>query len=105
MRRRSGSSHRLHRLFTRIADAFGVHHLTLVTASDCHLCEHAKDVLDRIGHDVPLSLRTVDVESAEAQSLAERGIPLALLPALVEDGRLLAYGRLSEKRLRKDFAA
>ncbi len=82
-----------------------MHHLTLVTASDCHLCEHAKDVLDRIGHDVPLSLRTVDVESAEAQSLAERGIPLAFLPALVEDGRLLAYGRLSEKRLRKDFAA
>ena len=82
-----------------------MHHVTLVTASDCHLCEHAKDVLARIGHDVPLSLRTVDVESTEAQSLAERGIPLAFLPALGEDGRLIAYGRLSEKRLRKDFAA
>lgn len=82
-----------------------MHHLTLVTASDCHLCEHAKHVLDRIAFDVPFSLRTVDVESAEAQSLAARGIPLSFLPALVEDGRLLAYGRLSEKRLRKDLAA
>ena len=81
-----------------------MHHVTLVTASDCHLCEHAQRVLARIGHDVPLSVRTIDVESAEAQSLAERGIPLAFLPALVEDERLLAYGRLSEKRLRKDFA-
>jgi len=82
-----------------------VHNLTLVTASDCHLCEHAKHVLDRIRHDVPFSLRTVDVESAEAQALAEQGIPLAFLPALVEGGRLLAYGRLSEKRLRKELAA
>jgi glutaredoxin len=82
-----------------------VHNLTLVTASDCHLCEHARHVLDRIGHDVPFSLRTVDVESAEAQALAEQGIPLSFLPALVEGGRLLAYGRLSEKRLRKELAA
>lgn len=82
-----------------------MHTLTLVTASDCHLCEHAEAVLERIGRDLPISLHTIDVESAEAQSLAVRGVPLAFLPVLVGGGRLIAYGRLSEKRLRKELAA
>ena len=53
--------------------------LVLLTAPDCHLCEHGKGVLDELGVD----WREVDATS--------------------DDGRLVAYGRLSLKRLRKQL--
>ncbi|MHB1598948.1 MAG: glutaredoxin family protein [Acidimicrobiales bacterium] len=74
--------------------------MVLVTSPDCHLCVHARSVLAALGPDT----REVDVESDEAKKLAASGVPLAFLPVLVDGGRLLAYGRLSERRLRKDLA-
>lgn len=72
--------------------------LTLLTAPDCHLCEHAKAVLDELG--VPW--HPVDAESPEGRALAEAAPPLR--PVLYDaDGRVMAYGRLSLKRLRKHF--
>ena len=47
--------------------------LVLVTTSDCHFCDHAHEVLDELGID-PLE---IDVASAEAGELAQRGIALA----------------------------
>lgn len=73
--------------------------LFYVTGADCHLCEHGREVLASLG----LDARELDVESAEAAALAGRGIPLAFLPVLTDGERVLAYGRLSEKRLRKDL--
>lgn len=73
--------------------------LFYVTGADCHLCEHGREVLASLG----LDARELDVESADAAALAERGIPLAFLPVLTDGERVLAYGRLSEKRLRKDL--
>lgn len=72
--------------------------LLLVTGSDCHLCAHARSVLAAAG----LAAREIDVGSEEASALAARGIPLAFLPVLTDGERVLAYGRLSERRLRKD---
>lgn len=74
---------------------------TLVTGPDCHLCEHGRDVLDRLD----VAYVEVDAGSRQALALAETGVPLAFLPVLVRDGQLLAYGRLSEKRLRRALAA
>jgi hypothetical protein len=71
--------------------------LILVTSRDCHLCTHGHDVLARLG----LSASEIDVDSAEAQALAEAGVPLSFLPVLWDGRRVLAYGRLSEKRLKK----
>lgn len=48
--------------------------------------------------------REISVESAEAEVLAARGVPLAFLPVLADDERVIAYGRFSEKRLRKELA-
>lgn len=73
--------------------------LVLITSHDCHLCEHGREVLAALG----LEARELDVESDEAQELAERGAPLAFLPILSNGERVLAYGRFSEKRLRKEL--
>ena len=74
--------------------------LTLVTQEDCHFCEHAHEVLGALG----VTAREIRVDSAEARELAERGIPLAFLPVLTDGERVIAYGRFSEKRLRKELA-
>ena len=73
--------------------------LALVTTSDCHFCEHARQVLDELG----LEPCELDVGSADAGELARRGIPLAFLPVLTDGERVIAYGRFSAKRLRKEL--
>ena len=73
--------------------------LVLVTSHDCHLCGHGREVLDDLG----LSARELDVESEEARALAERGVPISFLPVLWDGSRVVAYGRFSEKRLRKEL--
>ena len=73
--------------------------LTFVTAHDCGLCEHGRKVLTGLG----IEAREISVESAEADGLAVRGVPLAFLPVLWDGERLLAYGRFSEKRLRREL--
>lgn len=73
--------------------------LTLVTQEECHFCEHANGVLGKLG----VAVREISVDSDEAQALAEQGIPLAFLPVLTDGERVIAYGRFSEKRLRKEL--
>ena len=73
--------------------------LVLLTARDCHLCAHGREVLDELAAEGRLSWREVDAESDEGRALAAVAPPLR--PVLYDaDGRLLAYGRLSAKRLR-----
>ena len=74
--------------------------LTLVTTSDCHLCARAHSLLGELG----VHAREVSVGSSEARALAERGIPLAFLPVLTDGEHVIAYGRFSAKRLRKELA-
>ena len=73
--------------------------LLLVTSRDCHLCTHGHDVLVHLG----LTAREVDIDSEEAQALANAGAPLSFLPVLWDGSRVVAYGRFSEKRLRKEL--
>lgn len=51
-----------------------------------------------------IAVRELDVESDEAAALAAAGIPLVFLPVLVDGERIVGYGRLSEKRLRRELA-
>jgi len=85
----------------KIRQAMESRSLVLVTAPDCHFCEHAKEVLAGLG----LEAREIDVESREAADLARSGVPLAFLPVLWDGERVLGYGRLSERRLRRELAA
>ena len=73
--------------------------LTLVTGDDCHLCEHGRRVLSALG----VAAREVAVVGDEAAALAARGIPLAFLPVLTDGERVIAYGRFSDKRLRREL--
>lgn len=73
--------------------------LVYVTAHDCHLCEHGRTVLRSLG----VAARELDVESDDARRLAAEGIPLVFLPVLTDGTRVIGYGRLSEKRLRKEL--
>ena len=73
--------------------------LVFVTSDDCHLCTHGHDMLARLG----LTAREVDIDSEEAQALANVGAPLSFLPVLWDGSRVVAYGRFSEKRLRKEL--
>jgi hypothetical protein len=94
----------LHAAFTSVAHGESVDTekpLLLVTASDCHLCEHAQAVLAELG----IGVREVLLGSADADALAARGIPLMFLPVLTDGERVIAYGRLSKRRLQKDLAA
>jgi glutaredoxin len=72
---------------------------TLVTQEDCHFCARARKLLGALG----VSAREVAVDSAESEELAARGIPLAFLPVLTNGERVLAYGRFSETRLKKEL--
>ena len=75
--------------------------LILVTTDDCHFCERAGTVLDGLG----VARREIPVDSEEAGALAARGIALAFLPVLTDGRRVIAYGRFSEKRLRRELDA
>jgi hypothetical protein len=73
---------------------------TLVTAPECHLCEHARQVLSRLHRAWPLVVDEVAWNSAEGQALVRRD-GVAFPPALYVGGELYGYGRLSEGRLRR----
>lgn len=74
--------------------------LILITTDDCHHCRRSHEVLEVLD----VAAREIDLGSDEAVALAARGIPLAFLPVLTDGERVIAYGRLSEKRLRKELA-
>src|SRR5260370_38567851 len=68
--------------------------VTLLTLHDCHLCDHARDVIARLGRERPIVVEETAWDSAEGQRLVERdGIPFA--PAGYIDGRFASYRRIS----------
>ena len=73
--------------------------LIYVTTDDCHFCEHGREVLDTLG----VEREEIRTDSERAQRLAESGIPLSFLPVLTDGERVIAYGRFSAKRLRKEL--
>lgn len=76
--------------------------VTLLSKEDCSLCQHAKELLDRVGRDHPMTVETVALESAEGRSLAtDAGVIFA--PGVLLDGKPFSHGRLSEGKLRKEL--
>mgnify|MGYP000011629955 CR=1 FL=1 len=73
--------------------------LLLITADDCRFCDRARALLDLLGVDV----RELPAGSAEARELARRGVAAPLLPLLTDGERVLAYGRFSERHLRREL--
>lgn len=77
--------------------------VTLITAADCHLCEHARKVLDSIANEIPLIVDELPWDSDRGHLLVSRD-GVAFPPAVYVDGRLAGYGRISERALRRRLA-
>jgi glutaredoxin len=78
--------------------------VTLLTQSDCALCEHAKQVLARVGAEHPLQVSEIDLASSAGRDLALTGRVL-FAPGVFLDGEPFSHGRLSERKLRRALAA
>lgn len=77
--------------------------VVLLTQTNCGLCDDAKEVLDRVSIDYPLHVRTVDMADEEGSTLAAQGGVL-FPPGVLVDGRPFSYGRLSERKLRRELS-
>lgn len=74
--------------------------LILVTTDDCHFCDRARTVLDEL----EVQRREISIDSDEASALAASGIALVFPPVLTNGTRTIAYGRFSERHLRRELA-
>ncbi len=77
--------------------------VVLLTQDHCASCDEAKDVLDRVAHDFCLTIATGDLNSERGQRLALEGAVM-FPPGLFLDGKAFSYGRLSERKLRRELA-
>lgn len=76
--------------------------VVLLTQNQCSLCDHAKVVLNRLAADYPLRLTTLDLASSEGRALAADG-GILFPPGVFLDGEPFSYGRLSERKLRREL--
>src|SRR5438093_8431938 len=77
-------------------------HITLVTAVDCHLCEHARSVAHRLAAELKVEVQELAWESPDAEVVRRDGVPFP--PALYIGDQLLGYGRISEGGVRSRLA-
>lgn len=76
--------------------------VVVLTQPRCGLCDQAKAALERVAHDFELRISEVDLSSSEGEALAlKNGVVFA--PGILLDGRLFSYGRLSERKLRREL--
>jgi glutaredoxin len=73
--------------------------LTLITRVDCHLCEVAKEALDRVARQAGVDWNEVDVDSDPAllDEYWDR------VPVILLDGKEHGYWRVEEDRLLRDL--
>jgi hypothetical protein len=75
--------------------------LTLITRSGCHLCDVAKDAMDRVAAASGERWTELDVDSdIELQREYGDRVPVVLL-----DGKEHGYWRVEEDRLLRDLGA
>jgi Glutaredoxin-like domain (DUF836) len=76
--------------------------VVLLTQNHCSLCEHARTILDRLATEYPLRLTTLDLASSEGRALAADG-GILFPPGVFLDGEPFSYGRVSERKLRREL--
>ncbi len=76
---------------------------TVLTQADCAWCERAKTVLGRLADEEGFSVREIDLGSTDGRRLAER-YRVLFAPGIVYADQLVAYGRVSERALRRRLA-
>ena len=73
------------------------HHIRLLTAAGCHLCDAARDDIARIATELGVSWDEVDIATDE-DLLVEHS---EQVPVILIDGRQHGYWRVEEQRLRQ----
>lgn len=71
--------------------------VTLYTRAECHLCDEAKAVLERVRRERPFGLEIVDVDS-DPGLVSQFGLEV---PVVLIGGRKRFKYRVDEERLRK----
>ena len=74
----------------------------VLTREDCAFCDQAKEIVGRLAKEYPLTLSELDMDSLAGQDLAERG-GVMFPPGIFLDDQPFSYGRLSEKKLRREL--
>ncbi|MDQ6837992.1 MAG: thioredoxin family protein [Actinomycetota bacterium] len=74
--------------------------VVLLTQADCAWCAQAKAALGRLSGEQIDGFREVDLASDDGCRLAERHRVL-FAPGVIVNDRLVAYGRISERALRR----
>ena len=74
----------------------------LLSQASCSFCDQAKAILDRLGGEYPLSVTTLELASSDGRAVAERG-GIVFPPGIFLDGEPFSYGRLSERKLRREL--
>lgn len=78
--------------------------MILLSSEGCHLCTNARESLASLAVEFPISVREVDMASAEGRELVSRHRP-GMPPALLVDGELFSVGRLPRAKLRRYLEA
>lgn len=76
--------------------------VVVLSSPGCHLCGDALRTLEGLAREFHLSVREVDMTSAEGARLVELHRPL-MPPAVILDDRLFSVGRLPRKKLRREL--
>jgi glutaredoxin len=74
--------------------------LTLYVGRDCHLCDVAREQLQRLSDELAFELDEVDITGVEELEARHR----RWLPVLEVDGRRLSVYRIDEDELRQVLA-
>ncbi|MGI8746847.1 MAG: thioredoxin family protein, partial [Deinococcus sp.] len=74
--------------------------ILLLTQENCASCNQTREILQRLAHEYPVDIETLDFNSPEGQMHALRG-GMMFPPGVVIDGQPFSYGRPSEGKLRR----
>ena len=83
-------------------DGTGRVEVVLLTQPNCGFCDQAKAALGRVADDFELRISEIELASLEGEELALRN-GVMFPPGILLDGRLFSYGRLSERKLRREL--
>ena len=75
--------------------------ILLLTQSHCAFCEQAREIIYRLATEHDLTFSTLDLATVEGQARAAAGMLFA--PCVFLDDVPFSYGRLSERKLRREI--
>ena len=78
----------------------GPHHVTLLSRPGCHLCEQAREVIERVADEAGATWSERNVTLSE-QDLRDYG---EMIPVILIDGVQHDFWRVDERRLRQALA-